>query len=353
MFPSDRFPLAMRSLFAQLHAPRPTVTPPLGGDIPVCGKTYELFLLRDDRILSAPCEQKIKTTGRTLTEAFDIGHETATRIRHYLDKPDHDFLALLLSSTDRLLLIAAVPGLTDRQGVAFLFRSTAHIRTTDIARVLCYSFGGCVALDESVRRYADMPLRKCDENAYIFLKRLFCLWRQLIGGTVRNSGVHIEDRRELSRQLRTTGRCMLTLLGLPPDTVGAVPFPIPYPFCGNYHPARTAWTLLCLWCGLRHRPTAETCPAVHEIADNERLLPMFEFSTGNRSPLPIEWEECRDIAEQYGMLFEVKRTKNAIRICLCPMTPDTTPTLFYNLRAPNSLLWQLRAALQITDTPMQ
>ena len=64
---------------------------------------------------------------------------------------------------------------------------------------------------------------------------------------------------------------------------------------------------------------------------------------GNRTAIPTEWRACERMAAEQGMYFEIKRTKGAIRVAFCPMTPDIAPGLFYSLRAPQSTLWQLRA----------
>jgi len=63
------------------------------------------------------------------------------------------------------------------------------------------------------------------------------------------------------------------------------------------------------------------------------LLPMLEIAAGNKTRLPIEWEECRRTAEREGMFFDVRRKRDCIRVRFCPMTPHILPQEFYSVKA--------------------
>lgn len=324
------FPVRLNALL--LTARSKHSTPP----VPVCGKTYELLLLIGDYILSAPNERRRSLTGHTLGEVYGLSKEDAARVCDFLCTPSHELMALALPDARRLLLVLPMPGLNGGEGVAIL----PDLDAQSLVRVLHHSFGGRVCLTESALGMASRAVCERDEDTYVYLRRLLSAWRWLTYG----ESIRIEDRRALSHHMQVTGSMVFSLLGLSAEDMVSSSFPIPYPFCGSYHPARAAWLLLCLCCGL-HRCLSKSLSSLTSVPDNERLLPMIELHVGNRTRTPSEWEECGRLAARYGMLFEVKRTRSTMRIALCPLTPDISPAAFYAFRAPNSLLWQLRASL--------
>lgn len=333
--------LELRAFTARLHelvlAARPSLV--TQETTPVLGVTYDLLLLQGDKILSAPTEGKKSITGKTLTQVYEIDEECAARVRHYLLMPNTDFFAIRLPCAERIALVAAIPTLSNGEGVAIVPR----LDESSVARVLGYSFCRRVSLTDEITRLSEAPLRASDENIYVFLERLLRNWRCLMYGD-RSEGIWIEDRRMLSTQMQLTGRLLTTFFGKSTGETETSLFPLPYPFGGRYYPARAAWMYLCFCCGLwRCLPNA--IPTLRYIPDNERLLPMVEIKMGNRSQLPSEWMACHASLERYGMLYEVTRTKSAVRIALCPITPELEPSVFYSLRASSAVLWQLRTKL--------
>ena len=306
-------------------------------ELPAVTSNYELYLLRGDCVISAFGRER--NTVRTLAEL--IGDEQrAVRAAQYLRAPI-GALALSLPARDRVMLVCGVPGLSEGEGIAVV----PAIGAGSMARTLCYSFAGRIEPDEQIRKMGNAPLRQADEATYLFIERLLGRWHYFTGmGLSRDAGVAIDDRRDLSRHLLTTGRAMLSLLGKREQDMTADAFPVPYPFVGTYYPSHAAWTLLCFYAGLC-RAFAGSMDKLRVVMDNERLLPMVALTTSNRKALPSEWQECSRLAERYGMLFEVKRTRDAVTVCLCPMTPTTSPSAFYALRAPTGVLLQLRASL--------
>lgn len=308
-------------------------------ELPAVTANYELYLLRGEHVISSMCRDK-SAAAKTLGELIGDEQKTA-RAEKYLRKPSGSALAVALAARDRVMIVCGVPGLSDGEGIAIV----PTIGASSMARTLCYSFSGRVELDEQLREMGSAALRVCDEATYLFIERLLGRWHYLTAmGLTREAGVAIDDRRDLSRSLVNTGRAMFALLGKNEQDMIADAFPVPYPFCGTYHPAHAAWMLLCFYAGLC-RSFASAMDTLRVVMDNERLLPMVQLTTSNRKTLPSEWQECSRIAEQYDMLFEVKRTKDAVSVCLCPMTPTTSPAAFYALRAPVGVLLQLRASL--------
>ena len=309
-------------------------------DAPIAGANYDMLLLKGDSVVSVMRHSDGSSAADTLGDIIgDAG--VRLRVRQYLNAPRGDFYAVCLGDRDRVMLVSAVSGLSDGEGIAVV----PHIGAHSMARTLCYSFEGRVESDASVTALGGAPVRQSDEVTYLFIERLLSRWRLLVSGRLAwSQGVPIDDRRTLSRQMLATGRAVFAFLGLNEEQMTADAFPVPYPFHGTYYPARAAWMMLCLYGGLCHS-FSRAMGTLRVVMDNERLLPMIELTAGNRTPLPPEWDECSRVAERYGMLFEVKRVKNAVRVCLCPMTPSISPAAFYALRAPVSVLWQLRAGL--------
>ena len=287
------------------------------------GRCYELLLLRNEHIVSAPFEGKKRITGAHLSEALGLDEETAERVRHYLRSPSHEMMAMLLAARERTLLFAPMPGLSSGESVGFLL----DLDAAATARVLAHSFSTAVAMDDEMRRLANTPMRETDEQVYMLVCQLLCLWRRL----VMAKDVGIRDRRELSRQLMLMGRLVLALLGEDCEYEGEL-FPFGYPFVGTYRTAPAAWMMLCLGCGLV-RKFSSAFPRMHFAPERERLLPMLEIPAGNRTALPSEWLECSRVAEQYDMLFETRRQRDAVRVVLCPMTPLEEKSSFYSMRA--------------------
>jgi hypothetical protein len=91
--------------------------------------------------------------------------------------------------------------------------------------------------------------------------------------------------------------------------------------------------LLCLTLGITRGYTRRVHESLRFVLDEEMLLPMLEMSVGNKTKLPVEWEECRRMAEQEGMFFDIRRKRDAICIRFCPMTPRIAPHEFYSVRA--------------------
>ncbi|MBO5306087.1 MAG: hypothetical protein J6B12_04925, partial [Clostridia bacterium] len=237
--------------------------------------------------------------------------------------PSHEMMAFLLPERERLLLLAPVPGLSSGESVGFML----DLDAAATARVLAHSFGTAVAMDDGVRNLAAAPMRETDEQAYMLLCRLLRVWRCLTS----DKDVGIRDRRELSRRMMLTGELVLALLGDDLEHKGEM-FPFGYPFVGTYPTAPAAWMMLCLGCGLI-RKFSSIISQMHFGPERERLLPMLEIPAGNRTVLPPEWQECSRIAEQYDMLFETRRQRDAVRVILCPMTPLEEKSSFYSMRA--------------------
>jgi hypothetical protein len=319
------------------------------GDTPQMGANYDLYLLKGERVVSAMCRSRARSTAQTLADVVGEDKQAGPRACQYLNAPSSDFLAVALPAKDRIMLLSSVSGLADGEGIAVV----PHIGAHSMARTLCYSFSGRVELGEDVRALGTSHLRECDEATYLFLERLLTRWRLLVGGRLAwSGGVSIDDRRALSRQLTATGRIMFSFLGMDETRMTVGSFPLPYPFFGTYYPARAAWMMMCLYGGLR-RSFANVMDSLRVVMDNERLLPMIELKTGNRAKMPPEWDECARVAERHGMFFEVKRMQNAVTVCLCPMTPNMSPATFFAMRAPVSVLWQLRASVADSARDMQ
>ena len=307
-------------------------------ELPAVTDNYELYLVRGTHIVSSICREK--STDKTLAALIGDEQKTA-RAEQHLHALGGGTLALALPDRDRVMLVCGVPGLADGEGIAVI----PTIGASSMARTLCYSFAGRVELDDQIREMGTAALRQTDEATYLFIERLLGRWHYFTAmGLTRDAGVSIDDRRDLSRHLLNTGRAMFSLLGKSEADMISDAFPVPYPFEGTYHPSHAAWMLLCFYAGLC-RSFASSLDAMRVVMDNERLLPMVRLTTSNRKTLPNEWQECSRLAERYGMLFEVKRSKDAVTVCLCPMTPTTSPSAFYALRAPTGVLLQLRASL--------
>lgn len=286
-------------------------------------KPYELLLLHKGHIVSAPFEGKDRITGGRLSEVLGLNDAMTERMHRYLASPSHEMMAFLLPERERLLLLAPVPGLSSGESVGFLL----DLDAAATARVLAHSFSTAVAMDDEMRRLANTPMRETDEQVYMLVCQLLCLWRRL----VMAKDVGIRDRRELSRQLMLMGRLVLALLGEDCEYEGEL-FPFGYPFVGTYRTAPAAWMMLCLGCGLV-RKFSSAFPRMHFAPERERLLPMLEIPAGNRTALPSEWLECSRVAERYDMLFETRRQRDAVRVVLCPMTPLEEKSSFYSMRA--------------------
>lgn len=308
---------------------------------PAAGANYDMFLLRGERVVSVMRRSDASSDVNALDDV--VGGDAGIRLRvcQYLNAPRGDFYAVALNGRDRVMLVSSVAGLSDGEGIAVV----PHIGAHSMARTLCYSFAGRVELDASVTALGGARVRESDEATYLFIERLFLRWRLLVSGRLAwSQGVPIDDRRTLSRQMVATGRAVFAFLGLDEAQMTVDTFPVPYPFNGTYYPARAAWLMLCLYGGLC-RSFSRAMGTLRVVMDNERLLPMIELTAGHRTPMPSEWDECSRVAERYGMLFEANRAKNTVRVCLCPMTPNTSPAAFYALRAPVSVLWQLRSSV--------
>ena len=132
---------------------------------------------------------------------------------------------------------------------------------------------------------------------------------------------------------------MLSFLGVPEDQAELPLFPVAYPFRGVFYPSYAAWMLLNLYGGLYRCLSGEVLSRTRMVPDQEQLLPMLELSAGNRMRLP---QECRRMADRFGMFFAVRRKKNTVLVRICPLIPAMEPKKFYALRAPLAVLWELR-----------
>jgi hypothetical protein len=328
---------SLRAFGEQMHNLLIQAHPALGEETarPICGKTYELFLLRGDLLLSSPGDSLGDVSGKEAAQGLKLSDTAAEQLRRYLAQPTRCCLALL-NTEGRLLIVFPLPSMDQGEAVAILPASDA----ASLARVLLHSFESQVCWSEEALALARGKGNSADEPTFMYLRTLMRLWQWLC----RAKDEHLEDRRELSAHMLQTAVWMRTLMGEERDSTDDI-FPLPYPFVGTYRAVPAAWMMLCLGCGL-HRCFSRVLETLRFVPDHECLLPMIEIRAGNRTVIPAEWRECERLAAKEGLYFEVKRAKGVIRVAFCPMTPDISPTLFYSLRAPQTTLWQLRAALK-------
>ncbi|MBR2620761.1 MAG: hypothetical protein IKC97_00110 [Clostridia bacterium] len=280
---------------------------------PIMGDNFDLMLLRADAIVSAPSGKE------------GVARAVLCAARDVLLCPDAKFLAVVLPEYDRVALIAPLFATSSGEAMAVLPNIGAH----SMIRVLRYAFADQVKLCGAWQVYGNEHIRAADENTYQYLQALLFHCRVLLSGA---DVLRITDRKQLSQQLIQIFSKIEAFFGIELD-VHVREFPIPVSFEGAFCPLRALWMMLCLTLGIRYGCSKKARASVRFLPDEQLLLPMLEISAGNKTRLPLEWEECCRMAEREGMFFDVRRKRDSIRVRFCPMTPNISPQEFYSVKA--------------------
>ncbi|MBE6661632.1 MAG: hypothetical protein E7605_09570 [Ruminococcaceae bacterium] len=282
--------------------------------VPVMGQNFDVLLLRADAVVSAPCGKEA------------LGQRVLAVSQDDLTRSDAEFLAVALPECDRVALVVPWPASTMGEAVVLLPDIGMH----SMMRVLRYAFVDQVKLCGEMQTYGNEHVRAADEHTYQYLQALLSRCRILLSGV---SPIAISDRKQLSRQLIVIFHKMEAFFGLELNDAGAREFPVAFAYEGTLRPTSALWMLMCLTFGIMRGCTKRMRESMRLAPDEEMLLPMLEIAAGNKTRLPVEWAECRRMAEREGMFFDVRRKRNSIRIRFCPMTPHTLPQEFYSVKA--------------------
>ena len=310
------------------------------GRAPRLGETFELLLIRGRALVFCSCPGKRSGAQTTWQQELALDEACGARIEEYIREPDSDFLAVGLQESNRVLLIAPVPGLADGEAIGLL----VHIGAASVCRVLNHSFASVVRIDPSAHFACKGNIRTTDEVTYRFLARLVYDCRRLLGG----APIEVKDRRELSLRMQDAIALLLRFLGV--ESMPELPtFPLAYPFVGQWSAARTAWMLLLVYAALHRRYGKDWPEHVKAEPDNEYLLPMLSFQAGNRARLPEELTMCVALAERYDMFFDVRKRKNRVLVRLCPLVMSTERLPGHPSYEPGPSRYQLHATHPFWD----
>lgn len=295
----------------------------------VCGRDFDLALVRNDRVLSYTADATGQAQELAQLEILDA--TIAARISAFLSEPTHELAAAVLPDEQRAVVVLPAVGDLGGEGVLLLPRADK----ATVGRVLDRAFGG------EVRWLTDPPISRGVRKAMcegaleqLVQSGLRVLDRRI--GAAR--ALPVRDRRTMSLYLYALQDMLCLFLdgALPSETPR--PFPIAYLFRGTICPAHAAWMVLCFVMGQRRLLPSKRYP-LRAVADHERLLPMIEIAAGNRTRLPDEWRECARMAEHLGMFFDVRRTRHSILVRLCPLVPASARE--FAVRVPSAIeLWK-------------
>lgn len=277
----------------------------------VCGRDFDLVLLRDDRVLSYTADTEGKT--ETLEQLEYLGETLPLRMASFLHAPTHRLAAAVLPDQQHVLVVLPAVGDLGGEGLVLLPRADG----ATVGRVLDRAFGGEVCWLTERPASRSTKGKECEDA----LEQLVQNGLRLLDHRMGEARVlPVRDRRKMSLYLYALQDMLCLFLdgAMPSNT--PTPFPIAYPFHGSLCPAHAAWMVLCFVLGQRRLLPSKLHP-VRQVADHERLLPMIEIAAGNRTRLPDEWRECARMAEHLGMFFDVRRTRHSILVRLCPLVP--------------------------------
>ena len=296
--------------------------------LPLYGKNVRLILLNEGTVVSTFGAFK-GLIGKSAAAALHLLDESRDALASFAaDTSGTPCLAIPVPNHDRILLAFRAEGIKSSAILGFI----PDIGASSVARVLCHSFAHCVSIPSAVMRLGDASPRKTDAKTYAHIASLLENGRRL---PLRNGRIEIADRRMLSDWLDSLLGSVFALLGIEDAPPSSLSFPLEHSFAGTLCLTPAFWMLLCLFGGLYRTLPTQRYSTVRLSLDDEHLLPVVSFASGNRTRLPSEWEECRRIAAHYGMFFDIHRTRDTVYVRFCPMTPSAQDAAeFYRLCAP-------------------